>query len=262
MIRQISSSAPLPQERGIMATQSAAAQLRKPRAVYFPILDKYFYFGMSLLIAATVVYGFSHTVDQNLIHAAPARPWILWTHGIVMSAWLAFFIFQSALVRTHNVKVHRLTGWFGAGLAASITVLGIATAVIMDRFLVFRLHVPNEQWFFSIQLWDMVAFTTCFWLAVYWRKKPEFHRRLVLLATCALTAAAFGRMPWLSRQWFYAGVDALILLGVARDLLVNRRVHVVYRYALPAFVVAQVFAVNIWMRHPEWWERLTSLILR
>lgn len=245
-----------------MATQSAAAQIRKPQAARFPILDKYFYFGMSLLVPIVVAYGFSHTIDQNLIHATPARPWILWTHGIVMTAWLAFFIFQSALVRTHNVKIHRRTGWFGAGLGAVVPVVGIATAVVMDRFLVYRLHVPHEEWFFSIQLWDMISFAACFWLAVYWRRKPEFHRRLILIATCALTSAAFGRMPWLNHHWFYAGVDTLILLGVARDLILNRRIHVVYRYALPVFVLGQTCAVSLWLLHPGWWERLTSVIVR
>jgi len=38
----------------------------------------------------------------------------------------------------------------------------------------------------------MVVFTIAFALAVYWRKKSEFHR-LILIACCALTtAAAFG----------------------------------------------------------------------
>ena len=41
----------------------------------------------------------------------------------------------------------------------------------------------------------MTSFTVLFWLAIYWRKKPEFHRRLVLIATCALTSAGFGRWP-------------------------------------------------------------------
>ena len=114
-----------------MATRQVAVPPRgKARSV---LLEKYFYFSMSLLIAAVVVYGFSHTVDQDLIHATPPRPWILWLHGFVFSGWLVFFIFQSALVRTHNVKLHRKTGWFGAGLGALIPVLGIATAIVMDN---------------------------------------------------------------------------------------------------------------------------------
>jgi len=38
---------------------------------------------------------------------------------------------------------------------------------------------------------------------------------------------------------FYAGVDLLILLGVFRDWIVNRKVHPVYLYALPAFIAGQ-----------------------
>ena len=88
---------------------------------------------MSLLVAAVVVSGFGQTVNDNLIHATPVRPWLLWVHGSVFSFWVLFFIFQSALVRTHNVKLHRTMGWFGAGLGTLIPVLGISTAIVMDQ---------------------------------------------------------------------------------------------------------------------------------
>lgn len=242
-----------------MATRQVAVPPKSKRHSAF--LEKYFYFSMSLLVAAVVVYGFSHTVDQNLIHATPPRPWILWAHGIVFSGWLVFFIFQSALVRTHNVKVHRRTGWFGAAMGALIPVLGISTAIVMDKFNVVQFHAAQAKVFFSVQSWDMIAFTIPFWLAVYWRRKPEYHRRLVLVATCALTSAGFGRFPFLPFWGFYTGVDVLILLGVARDLVVSRRIHVVYRYVLPAFVVGQVVAVRLWMYHPAWWVRLTNAMI-
>jgi hypothetical protein len=232
-------------------------------------LNRYFYFSMSLLIAAVVIYGFSHTVDHNLIHATPPRPWILWLHGAVFSGWLVFFIFQSALVRTGNVKLHRLTGWFGAALGVLIPVLGIWTAIVMHRFEFIYFHAEAVQLpptganptFFAIQTIDILSFTIFFWLGIYWRKKPEYHRRLMLVATCVLTAAAFGRMPMVSHMWFYAGVDALVLLGVARDLIVNRRIHVVYRYALPALIVCQIFAVRIWLHQPAWWVSVTNAII-
>ncbi|MGC1299938.1 MAG: hypothetical protein WA869_33350, partial [Alloacidobacterium sp.] len=44
------------------------------------LLDRYFYFAMSLLFAAIVVAGFSRTVNQNLFHPAIPRPFILWVH--------------------------------------------------------------------------------------------------------------------------------------------------------------------------------------
>src|SRR5580704_9952485 len=53
-------------------------------------VEKYFYVGVSLLIAAVVVYGFSQTVDHKLIHANPRRPILLWVHAILFSSWGRF----------------------------------------------------------------------------------------------------------------------------------------------------------------------------
>lgn len=215
---------------------------------------------MSLLIAAVVVYGFSHTVDANLIRAAVPRPILLYFHGAVFSGWLLFFIFQSLLVRTRNVRLHRSVGWFGVALGASIPVLGLATSVVMTRFQLVRLHAVEDAVTDLIApFFDMVSFAIFFTLAIYWRKNPEFHRRLLLLASCVLTSAGFARFPpeilpsWpgmLVFACFYAGVDVLILMGVARDLLIQGRIHQVYRYALPALIFVQ--AIVIYLYQWDW----------
>lgn len=56
----------------------------------------------------------------------------------------------------------------------------------------------------------------------------------------------------------YSGVDGLIVLGVVRDLIVNRKVHVVYRYALPALIVFQAVMIQLWLRHPAWWVKVAQ----
>src|ERR1700724_3222844 len=159
------------------------------------LLQNYFYFSMSLLIAAVVAYGFSHTINENLIHPAAPRPFILYLHAAIFTGWLLFFILQSALVRTGNVRVHRKMGWFGAGLGAAIPIVGVATAVAMTRFNMLHKRFPDGDAFLIVPLWDLTAFIVPFAVAVYWRKTQEFHRRLMLVATCALTAAGFGRFP-------------------------------------------------------------------
>jgi hypothetical protein len=40
-----------------------------------------FYFAMSLLFAAIVVWGFSQSINQNLFHPALPRPFLLWIHA-------------------------------------------------------------------------------------------------------------------------------------------------------------------------------------
>jgi hypothetical protein len=225
------------------------------------LIDNYFYFAMSLLVVAIVVWGFGHTANDNLFHPSVARPVILWVHAATFSTWALFFVLQSALVRTHNVRVHRTLGWFGAALGAFMIPLGVTTAIIMTRFHVHQLHDPGAAVFQSIQFNDMLSFTTFFTLAVYWRRKPELHRRFIFIATSVLLAAAFGRFPYLaSHNIFYIGVDSVILLGVVRDLLVNRRVHTIYRIALPALIVAQSTAVYLFLGAPAWWVRVTHAL--
>ena len=53
------------------------------------------------------------------------------------------------------------------------------------------MHATGAESFLIVPLFDMFCFTIPFALAILWRQQPEFHRRLILMATCALTAARF-----------------------------------------------------------------------
>ncbi|HTW62177.1 MAG TPA: hypothetical protein VMD55_10260 [Terracidiphilus sp.] len=244
------------------ATHAAIARRKPAFTGRKGLVDRYFYLFASLLFAAIVVWGFSKTVNQNLFHASPPRPLLLWFHGAAFSSWVLFYIFQSALVRTHNVKLHRSIGWFGAGLAAVMVVLGFAIAVIMARFDWYTLHLTGTDVFLSVPWGDMFEFGPLVALAILWRKKPELHRRLLFIATCCLLDAPFGRSDFLfDHNLYYACVDVVILLGVVRDLLVDRSVHRVYRVALPVLIVWQAFLIYLYRGAPAWWHTLTSRIV-
>lgn len=220
---------------------------------------------MALLITAAVAFGFSHTVRHNLIDAHPPRPWILYLHGAVFSGWLAFFILQSTLVRVRRVRVHRTIGWFGLVLGAAIPVLGLATVFRMVRFNTRVLHEAGAAPFMSIQFNDLICFAVPFVLAILWRKRPEFHRRLILVATCAVASAGVARIPQgiLPRAGSaYVGVDLLIVLGIAHDLLATRRVHPVYRIVLPAFMLTQGAALYLDLCRPTFWMHFVSRFVR
>ena len=226
-------------------------------------LSRYFYLCMSLVLAALVVWGFSRTVDSNLFHANPPRPLLLWMHGAAFSSWLVFFTLQSALVRTRRVGVHRFLGWFGAGLATVMVILGFTIAVVMARFDTFRLHQKGADAFLSIPFVDMTIFGTCIALAIYWRKRPEYHRRLIFIASCGLMDAALGRFAFcFDHNLFYPVLDFLIVLGMLRDRVVDGRIHKVYLYALHMLMVAQGLAVYLWRANPAWWQGMTRAILR
>ena len=225
-------------------------------------MGRYFYLSMSLVLAALVIWGFSRTVNAALFHANPARPLLLWVHGAVFSTWLVFFITQSTLVRARKVSVHRLLGWFGAGLAAVMVVLGFTIAVVMARFDTAVLHQKGADAFLSIPFGDMIIFGSCIAMAIYWRKRSEYHRRLIFIASCQLMDAAIGRFDFMfNHNLFFPALDCLIVLGMVRDWVVDKRVHKVYLYALPSLIVVQSLAIYAWRMNPKWWQGITQAIL-
>lgn len=244
------------------STETVRAFFVSQPSVSLRWVEKYFYVCMSLLIAAVVVYGFSHSVDNRLIHANPRRPILLWGHAILFSSWVAFYITQSLLVRIRKVELHRTLGWAGAALGASMVVVGPWVAVVMGRFDTTQLHRANRDAFLIVPLSDMAAFAIFFGLAILCRKVPEHHRRLMLIATCVLTGAAFGRMPMMhSPLYFYGAVDGLILLGALRDLAVSRRIHTVYLIAAPLLVAWQTLAAQVFLHRSTFWISIAHRLL-
>jgi len=213
-------------------------------------------------LAGLVVWGFSHTVNANLLHANPPRPLLLWVHGAVFSTWMVFFVAQSLLVRVRKVSIHRLLGWFGAGLATVMVVLGFTIAVVMTRFDTRVLQQKGVESFLSVPFTDMILFGSFMALAIYWRKKPEYHRRLMFIATCQLMDAAIGRFDFMfNHNLFYPALDVLVVLGMMRDWVVDGRVHKVYLYALPSIIIVQGLSMYAWRINPAWWATITHAIL-
>ena len=87
--------------------------------------------------------------------------------------------------------------------------------------------------------------------------------RLMLMATCALTSAAIGRLipPSWPDEWIYVGVDALIFLAVGRDLIVTRRLHQVYRYGIPALLFGQIIAMYLDVSGSQGWLALAHKLI-
>jgi hypothetical protein len=232
---------------------------RKPLKLF---LGRYFYFCMTLLMAGLAVWGFSHTVDARLFHAKPRRPFLLWFHAAAFSAWIVLFIAQSALVRVRKVSVHRTLGWFGAALAATMFISGVIVSVVMLRLDMATLHNKSIASFLSILWCDMIIFGACMALAIHFRKRPEYHRRLVFMASCQLMQAAFVRFHYIGyHNLFYPALDALVVAGIMRDLVVDGRVNRVYLYVFPAMIALQALATYLERVNPSWWQAATMAIL-
>jgi hypothetical protein len=243
-----------------MSSIPHAAALKPTSAVAHPwklALRRYFYFGMTLVCATVIFWGFGHTVPDVLLHPAIPRPKILWLHSIVFSSWLLFAIVQTSLVRARKVSVHRLLGWFGVGLAVAMVAVGTKTALIMGHFDLTVMHQPGADTFEIVSFADMFLFPLLVGMAIIWRKDLELHRRLLFLATVELTGAGFGRIDWLaSHNLMFFCADALMCLGILRDWIVDHRIHRVYKIGIPALVLVHVWVTWMYLRPPAWWAHL------
>ena len=56
-------------------------------------------------------------------------------------------------------------------------------------------------------------------------------------------------------------LDVLIVAGIVRDLVVDRRVNKVYLYGFPAILVLQACAMYLGRANPSWWQAANPVIL-
>jgi hypothetical protein len=237
--------------------------IARPRGAAATRFRLTFHFAMALLMAAVTVYGFSQTFAQSLIRPAFAPPTILYVHALLFSSWIALYVLQTGLVAAREVRLHRRLGPAWLVIGAVMPVIGVLTAIAMRRFHFVTEHRPLP--FLAVPLWDMLIFTPLFVLAVVWRRRPEFHRRLMFLATCNLMDAAFARLPlpdgYFHSGGFYAVMDCLVIAAIVRDLVVQGRVHIAYAVTLPIMIAGQSIAWFLW-RHPPaaWLEICRTLV--
>lgn len=151
---------------------------------------------MVAVIWAVILSGFAYNNVNKYFAGQLSYPWIVHVHAAFFFAWLVFLTVQTVLVRRGQTGTHRRLGIFGAGLAAAMVLLGVATAVVTER-LKFGTPAADPR-FLSVMFADMLVFGTLVAAGVATRAQPAAHKRLMLLSTLFLTDAGFGR--WFSHR--------------------------------------------------------------
>ena len=234
-----------------------AVSMPAPRVRYRRPL---FYSGMSLVMAGIAFAGFYRTFYLSHWLNGPALSPLRMVHGVAFSAWILLFMAQTALVAAGRTDLHRRLGVAGVVLAAGMVVLGTVLAIRNAR----EGHAPPgiaPLVFLLIPLFDMVVFAPLVGAAVWYRRRSETHKRLMLLATVSLLAAPVARIPTAlaaAGPLFYFGVvDLLILTGVLYDFVTRRKVHPVYVWGGLAILASQVIRIALsgtsaWLAVATW----------
>ncbi len=222
-----------------------AVQVRsvhKPHRVY----DRVFFSGMTLLMIAAVLFGFSKTYFMAGMVAAPLPNVLIHIHGAAFTLWLILLLVQNGLIITRNVKIHRTLGLAGFGLAVAMVVLGVLSAVDALR----RGSAPlglDAKTFFIIPITAISLFALFVAFAYRDRSKPEAHKRLILIGTIAIMDAAVGRWPVAVLQRTPPLQDlvilAFLLMIVAFDVFQLRRISRTTLWASAVVIVVHLTRV-------------------
>ena len=239
-----------------MATDALVVPVSRPQPTYRPInrtAERCFYTGMAILLCVCVYIGFSPTYFRaGMLHAPLPSP-ILHIHGAVFTLWMLLFTVQAAFISARRVKWHRSFGTVAFCLPPIMIVLGVIAAIdALHRGV--RIGPLDPATSFAIPLIGIVIFSIVIFASWRARRRPDAHKRLILIATSGLVGAAFGRFPWdriglPPAAGAMTGVGVALLMLLAFELITIRRIHRSTMWAAPLVFASIAFAVPIGMTH-------------
>jgi uncharacterized membrane protein len=193
-----------------------------------------FYPAMAALAAVVVFVGFARTYYLKEFFGSPPLPLLLHVHGFVMSCWIGLLLVQTTLIAAHRTHLHRRVGIAGGVLAIAVAATGVAAAIRSVRLG----RAPaggSPSAFLAIPLGDIFVFSVLVAAALYFRRRPELHKRLMLIGTIAILPAAIARWPWplIAHQppRFFLVTDLLLIGCIAYDCARTRRLSPAYLWA-------------------------------
>jgi hypothetical protein len=153
----------------------------------------YFYFYMSLACAAVAFLGFAPTYFVPLASRKFNANAVVHIHGLLFFSWTLYFIFQPWLAASGRIVRHRALGLIGVSFATAMTIFGTLVAVNFMKTAASHGAAEGGIALAIVPLTGIAFFAIVFTWAVAAVRRPEIHKRLMLLAAISLLDAAVAR---------------------------------------------------------------------
>lgn len=246
-----------------MSAETAAGSTPRRRASFAPYhrWDRNFFLTVVVIIWFGIVFGFGRDLIRHFGAPHVPYPFIVHIHAVAFAGWLSVLTAQVYLVRTSRLNIHRKLGTAAMALAAIMVVLGPLTAIAMQRA---RLGTSeSDPSFLSAQLLSIIAFAALAIAAFALRDNSSAHKRLIVMATLAISDAGFARLLGgsvhallgggflASLAGIYLGSDVLAGgLGIY-DIVTRQRLHPAYICGVLWLGLVQMTAITL-LRSPAW----------
>lgn len=223
--------------------------------------ERVFFSGMAVALAIAVFAGFAPTYYLRTSFGSPELPWYLHLHGLAFTAWMVLLVVQTSLVAANKTTVHRTLGVFGVALGVIMMILGgyVAIARIRAGFMTSPPGAPQFL-FLTLPMATLIVFPLLFGSAIWLRRRTDFHKRLVLLATLELVTAGIARLPvigGIGPVAFFGITDLFIVAMAIYDWRTLKRIHPATLWGGLLLIVSQplrlmIGATEMWNAFGTW----------
>jgi hypothetical protein len=217
-----------------------------------PSRPRWFFVGMSAALLAIVLAGFARTFflreyfgTAQLPTGLQTLPALLHVHGIVLTSWFVLFLVQTTLIASRHTDIHRRLGVAGAILAIVVVVVSLMVNIrAIPRSPANGLSAAELPGLIGANIASLLNFSVLAASGIYLRRRPETHKRLMLLASISIIGPALSRIPGVHEfpVLYLVGMLSLFIALPLYDIVRNRRVH-------PATAWAAIVNLDLDFRH-------------
>ncbi|HEY5944265.1 MAG TPA: hypothetical protein VIV40_02190 [Kofleriaceae bacterium] len=208
---------------------------------------------VAIAAAALVFAGFARTFYLRSLFSPGPLTALFVVHGIVFTSWFAVLIVQVFLVAGRRVDLHRQLGVVGAVIALAMVILGPLAAINAAR------HGMSLE-FLATPLADIIVFALLVGTALWFRRRPDIHKRLMATATIAILPPAVARLP---SDWFagplevFGTTDVILLAVIVWDTVQRRRLHPAFLWGGLLLIASHPLRVmfaetSVWLSIARW----------
>jgi hypothetical protein len=243
-----------------------------------PLVSK-FYITMAGIFVAIAFGGFFATywlqVARGTFNGSP----LLHVHGLLFSMWTLFFFSQATLMANRKVRQHRAWGLLGISLATAMLFMGLAVAIEGMRERTAAGYGEAARAFSITPITAILLFAGLVTAAIVNLRRPEWHKRFMLVATAAILQAPIARFFFLAANGTAPGlrpglgppppiergigagliVASLVAVAMVHDWRSRGRVHPAYWWGFGAMMAVQIARPLI--GPTEVWYRFTDFLL-
>lgn len=171
---------------------------------------------------------------------------------------VVLFLVQVRLVAVHRTDLHRRLGVIGAVLALLVVVVGATTIIVRGKL---HYRPGHSLAGLAFQLSILLVFAVLVGAAILFRRRSNYHKRLMLLACVSILMPAIIRIPLrfieASALVGFALIDLCVLAYVGVDTVRNRRLHPAFGWGALLIIASQPLsflfgATPVWARFATW----------